>query len=230
MNHLKTKLTRFYGELRRRNVLNTIALYIVSCWIILQVGSVTFPIFDVKNDYYHWMLAIFIMLFPVAICISWFYNLTVHGFVRIAPFSERRMLNNMSPIIDRRMSLNQSRENIIRADGWYLLAETGPVEGLEYNVTDGITFGRAIECDITLLRSYISRFHAKFSIQDNNLYIEDLKSANGTVVNNEKIVKPRRLHNGDEIRFKDIVFKINEYSTQNQGDSMLDQTTLINNG
>jgi hypothetical protein len=182
MEYQKSKISRFYGELRRRNVLNTFILYVVTCWIILQVGTVAFPIFDIHNDYYYWLLGIFVVLFPVAICISWFYNITVHGFVRIAPFSERRILNNIPPLVDQRISVDKKNQAPVRLDGWYAKAESGPLQGLEYRIDDGVTIGRAIECEITLLRAYISRTHAKFSIEEDVLYIEDLNSSNGTSV------------------------------------------------
>ena len=229
MENQKNKISRFYGELRRRNVLNTIVLYVVSCWVILQVGNVVFPIFDIHNDYYYWLLGIFIVLFPVAICVSWFYNFTIHGFVRIAPFSERRMLNNIAPLVDQRISLDKTNEGPVRIDGWYAKAESGPVEGLEYRIDNGVTIGRAIECEITLLRSYISRLHAKFTVEEDVLYIEDLNSSNGTLVNNERINQRIRLYQGDEVQFKDIIFKINEYASQKQESLLLSQTTLIHN-
>jgi hypothetical protein len=229
MENQKSKISRFYGELRRRNVLNTIVLYIVTCWMILQVGTVAFPIFDIHNDYYYWLLGVFIVLFPAAIWVSWFYNFTIHGFVRIAPFSERRMLNNIAPLVDQRISLDSKNEAPVRLDGWYAKAVSGPVEGLEYRIDDGVTIGRAIECEITLLRSYISRLHAKFIIEEDALYIEDLHSSNGTLVNNERINERMRLYQGDEIQIKDIIFKINEYATQKQGSLLLSQTTLIHN-
>lgn len=229
MENQKSKISRFYGELRRRNVLNTCVLYIVSCWIIIQVGTVAFPIFDIHNDYYYWLLGIFIVLFPVAIGVSWFYNFTINGFVRIAPFSERRMLNNIAPLVDQRIFLDKKNEAPVRLDGWYIKAENGPVKGLEYRIDNGVTIGRAIECEITLLRSYISRLHAKFIIEEDVLYIEDLHSSNGTLVNNERINDRMRLYQDDEIQFKDIIFKINEYTTQKQGSLLLSKTTMIHN-
>ncbi|WP_339722661.1 FHA domain-containing protein [uncultured Paraglaciecola sp.] len=229
MENQKSKISRFYGELRRRNVLNTFVLYIVTCWIILQVGTVAFPIFEIHNDYYYWLLGIFIVLFPVVICISWFYNFTINGFVRIAPFSERRMLNNIAPLVDQRISLDKNTSAPVRLDGWYAKALSGPVEGLEYRIDNGVTIGRAIECEITLLRSYVSRMHAKFIIEEDMLFIKDLHSSNGTVVNNHRISEPMRLYQGDEVQFKDIIFKINEYTTQKQGSLLLSKTTLIHN-
>ncbi|MEP1447184.1 MAG: FHA domain-containing protein [Paraglaciecola sp.] len=229
MEKQKSKLSRLYGELRRRNVLNTIVLYIVTCWIILQVGSVAFPIFEIHNDYYYWLLGIFIVFFPVAVSISWFYNLTINGFVRIAPFSERRMLNNIAPVVDQRVSLDKNNKAPVRIDGWYVKAVSGPVEGLEYRIDNGVTIGRAIECEITLLRSYISRTHARFVVAEEILYIEDLNSSNGTLVNNKRINQRVRLYQGDEIQFKDIIFKIDEYATQKQSSLLLSKTTLIRN-
>ncbi len=49
----------------------------------------------------------------------------------------------------------------------------------------GVIIGRsAIDCDFVIDLPSVSRSHAKFSLIDNRLVIEDLGSANGTVLNN----------------------------------------------
>ncbi len=220
------KLSVIYGELRRRKVINTFVLYAVSCWIILQLGSIAFPILGVESDYFYWLLGIFILFLPVVLTISWFYKLTASGFIRVAPFTERRALNNIAPRSDRRASLTKKKE-LPGEHGWFIYAESGPVEGLEYNVVQPLTLGRAIECEITLLRSHISRHHARLQVVDDVLSVEDLGSSNGTYVNGKRIDGPRILHHGDELSFKDVVFRVKEYSSQVRNEALLNQTTVI---
>lgn len=49
----------------------------------------------------------------------------------------------------------------------------------------------------------VSRLHAVFTYQDDQIYLEDLNSTNGTRINGLQIMPGRacRLRNGDEIEF-----------------------------
>lgn len=228
MRNLANKFSHFYDNLRRRKIINTFVLYIVSCWVILQVSAIAFPIFGLDNKYFHWLLITFIVLFPVALTISWFFNFTGKGFVRVAPFTERRSLNNIAPHIDRRASQSHkgARQPDLK-DGWFIYAESGPLEGLEYKITDSIIIGRAIECDITLLRSYISRNHSRLQLTSDGLMIDDLDSSNGTFVNGKRISGSQKLFHGDEINFKDMMFSVREYVGQIRDEALLDQTTML---
>ncbi len=221
------KLGMIYGELRRRKVINTFVLYILSCWVILQVSAIAFPIFGLTNDYYHWLLGIFIVFLPVVLTISWHYQFTSGGFIRIAPFAERRALNNIEPRADRRLSLKNKNNRVTEHHGWFIYAEAGPVEGLEYNITQPVILGRAIECEITLLRSHISRHHARLQVVENVLTVEDMGSSNGTYVNGARITGQQILHHGDELSFKDVIFRVKEYSSQVRNEALLNQTTVI---
>jgi hypothetical protein len=227
MNRTSNKISKLYGELKRRKVLNTAVFYILTCWVILQVGDVAFPIFEIEQGHFHWILGVFVVLFPLALTISWFYNFSSVGFIRVSPFVERRTLENMAPRIDRRDSSSAENMSQISSDGWFIYAETGPVEGLEYHISKGVIIGRAIECDITLLRSYISRNHAYLQVQGECLIIEDLGSSNGTQVNGELIKGKQALQNGDEIRFKDVSFTIREYASTISNESMLAKTAVL---
>jgi hypothetical protein len=195
--------------------------------VILQVGDFAFPIFEIEQGHFHWILGVFVMFFPLALTVSWFYNFSSVGFIRVSPFVERRTLENMAPHIDRREPLSAENMSQIENDGWFIYAETGPVEGLEYHISKGVIIGRAIECDITLLRSYISRNHAHLQVQGEYLIIEDLGSSNGTQVNGELIKEKQALQNGDEIRFKDVVFTIREYVSCISNQSISAKTAVL---
>ena len=227
MSTMSNKISKLYCELKRRKVINTAVFYILTCWVILQVGDFAFPIFEIEQGHFHWILGIFVVLFPLALTVSWFYNFSSVGFIRVSPFVERRTLENMAPRIDRRESLSAQNMSQIESDGWFIYAETGPVEGLEYAISKGVIIGRAIECDITLLRSYISRNHAYLQVQGDSLIIEDLGSSNGTEVNGELVQGKQALQNGDEIRFKDVSFTIREYASTINNESMLAKTAVI---
>ena len=53
--------------------------------------------------------------------------------------------------------------------------------------------------DYLAAKSYVSRAHAKLTIEDGVFYIENLSGTNYTYVNNKKIVAKTELKNGDEL-------------------------------
>jgi pSer/pThr/pTyr-binding forkhead associated (FHA) protein len=89
----------------------------------------------------------------------------------------------------------------------YTLIEKEPMTGAERRVDSGSTIGRE-GCDITVSDPDVSRRHAKVSIDDEQLSIEDLGSTNGTFVNGERIDQPRRLSDGDEVRIGATVWVV----------------------
>jgi hypothetical protein len=220
-------ITKFYQELKRRRVINTALLYIVACWIIIQVISDVFPALAERDDYVYYALALFILGLVLTIFISWFYQITPQGIIKVPSFTERRRLNNVPPTADRRIALKKVDHGDLPTSGWSIFAETGPLENLEYPVNGTVTAGRALECEVTLLRSYISRKHAKFFLDERQLLIEDLNSSNGTRVNGVLISSPHELHHGDEVSFKDVVFRVKEDRSQFKDEAMLNQTTII---
>ncbi|MEY2425839.1 MAG: hypothetical protein QOI61_1411 [Actinomycetota bacterium] len=61
------------------------------------------------------------------------------------------------------------------------------------------TFGKA-RADVVLNDRTVSRLHAAVERVTGGWIIQDLGSKNGTFVNGARVVGPRALHNGDEIR------------------------------
>jgi DNA-binding winged helix-turn-helix (wHTH) protein len=59
--------------------------------------------------------------------------------------------------------------------------------------------GRGEECDITLADRQVSRQHIRIYKQDDQFFIEDLNSKNGTWVNGVQLKGSRPLRDGDEI-------------------------------
>ena len=75
-----------------------------------------------------------------------------------------------------------------------------------YPIESIITLGRNRENDIIIKDPYISKKHFKIVEDEERYYIEDLKSANGTYLNEERIFDVVRLKNGDIIRIGQIEF------------------------
>lgn len=91
------------------------------------------------------------------------------------------------------------RENF--NDAPVLLAQNGPLRGMNWVVDRQLTIGRGDDCDIIIHDRQVSRFHAEIKYSENgDFVIADLNSKNGTMVNGEMISKVVSLKDGDEIR------------------------------
>lgn len=85
-------------------------------------------------------------------------------------------------------------------DRAYLIVLAGRDVGRMYKLEQGPTvIGRSHTSAIRLNDDSISREHATISLSGSSVYIEDLGSANGTVVNGDTIVG-HELRDGDKIR------------------------------
>lgn len=83
------------------------------------------------------------------------------------------------------------------------------------SVTDEYTFeageiiiGRSRQCDIVLPSENVSRRHARLYTTRDGLFIEDLNSANGVIVNGRRILKPEELTDNSSARLGDYVLHI----------------------
>ena len=71
----------------------------------------------------------------------------------------------------------------------------------EIPIKPDMVVGRQAECDLQLTEGHASRRHARFSLADGAVWLEDLSSANGTFVNGTKISGKVKLSSGDRLRF-----------------------------
>ena len=84
----------------------------------------------------------------------------------------------------------------------YLLVLNGPSEGRKAAISisaQEFVIGRAETADLCISDSNLSRRHARITREWNDIYIEDLGSKNGIVVNGRKIGSPTRIKDGDRI-------------------------------
>ncbi|HLZ62430.1 MAG TPA: protein kinase [Ktedonosporobacter sp.] len=94
-----------------------------------------------------------------------------------------------------------------------LSIQNGPMAGRSYRFhQDVTTVGRGHGNDLVIAGHTVSRRHARlwFSAPDARWYLEDLQSANGTMVNNVRIYQVVALNDGDHINFGDeaVIFNI----------------------
>ena len=66
--------------------------------------------------------------------------------------------------------------------------------------------GRAFNSDIRLDDIHVSRAHAALEVRDGGVWLEDLGSSGGTLVNSEELTTPRAIHSGDRITLGTVEF------------------------
>lgn len=86
-----------------------------------------------------------------------------------------------------------------------LLCESGQMVGSDVEVSNDMTLGRIKGNTVTVDDPKASRKHLRLYKEEGAYYIEDLKSANGTYLNEVKITKTRIAY-GDRIRIGRTVF------------------------
>jgi TolB-like protein/Tfp pilus assembly protein PilF len=67
------------SELRRRNVLRMAVLYVIAAWLIMQVAEVLMSLAGLPAWAGRTILIVLAVGFPIAVAISWFYELTSQG-------------------------------------------------------------------------------------------------------------------------------------------------------
>ncbi|MEO1614839.1 MAG: SpoIIE family protein phosphatase [Planctomycetota bacterium] len=67
-----------------------------------------------------------------------------------------------------------------------------------------MSIGRHPDCDIVVDVGAVSRFHAKVTCQDDQFFVADLGSRNGTFLNGQMLAEKTSLREGDRIRISDI--------------------------
>lgn len=89
----------------------------------------------------------------------------------------------------------------------YLTDPTGREHLLE---DDAITIGRALENAIVITSKRVSREHASLHRDGWRVILEDLGSTNGTFLNDERLVEPAALHDGDRVKIGDVVLTFHD--------------------
>jgi len=69
----------FFAELKRRNVYKVAVAYAVVGWLLVQVTTQVFPIFEIPNWALRLIVLAIIIGFPIALMIAWAFELTPEG-------------------------------------------------------------------------------------------------------------------------------------------------------
>lgn len=88
------------------------------------------------------------------------------------------------------------------------VVEPQDLAGTIFPLGDELTVGRAAGCQITLDDTYASQIHARLFVRDDQLYVEDLGSTNGTYLNRRKVSAPMVVSLGDRIQIGSTVMEV----------------------
>ena len=81
------------------------------------------------------------------------------------------------------------------------ILEPAARRGETFALHDELTVGRGGGCGIVLDDTFVSQVHARVFRRDGEIWVEDLGSRNGTLVNGQPLTNAQRLRRGDTVQF-----------------------------
>jgi hypothetical protein len=94
---------KFLTELKRRNVYRAAVAYGVVAWFLTQLTTQIFPFFEIPNSAVRFVVIALAVGFPIAMLLSWLYELTPEGIVRtedVDPAQARSLQRTTGRILD----------------------------------------------------------------------------------------------------------------------------------
>jgi TolB-like protein/Tfp pilus assembly protein PilF len=73
---------KLFAELQRRNVYKVAVAYGVVSWLLIQIATQVFPIFEIPNWAPRLVIIVLTLGFPIALSVAWIYELTPEGIKR----------------------------------------------------------------------------------------------------------------------------------------------------
>lgn len=102
----------------------------------------------------------------------------------------------------------------------------GPSKGKVFTLNkDEIIIGRSKECTIKIPAKSVSKRHCRIWQEGDRLFIADLNSTNGTLVNGMKLERDMPLKSGDRIKLPVLEFEIT-YGEEGETQVALDELLL----
>src|SRR5438270_5330742 len=95
--------TNFLVELKRRNVYRAAVAYGVAAWFVTQLTTQVYPFFEIPNSAVRFVVIALAVGFPIAMLLSWLYELTPKGIVRtedLDPVQARSVQRASGRILD----------------------------------------------------------------------------------------------------------------------------------
>lgn len=142
-----------------------------------------------------WMIAVGVGLAAVLMAL----------FVILLLWSRKAKRHHRAPSAPGRQSDN-------RTDGIYMRLEviSGEYTGKrnEFSLHDELTIGSARSCDLVWKEPGVEPVHARIFLREGLIYLEDLGSAQGTLLGGMRLHEANRLRSGDEITVGSVRFRM----------------------
>lgn len=74
----------FFSELRRRRVIRTAVVYVAAAWVGIEVATTLIPVYGGSNTLERLAVGLILLGLPVAVTVSWLFDITPEGFKRDA--------------------------------------------------------------------------------------------------------------------------------------------------
>jgi TolB-like protein/cytochrome c-type biogenesis protein CcmH/NrfG len=81
---------KFFTELKRRKVYRVAAAYAVLAWLLIQIATQVFPFFEIPTWAVRLIIITLVLGFPVALLLSWVFDLTPAGIKRTEEVEEAK--------------------------------------------------------------------------------------------------------------------------------------------
>jgi adenylate cyclase len=82
----------FFAELKRRNVYKVALAYVVSGWLLIEIASLVFPLFEMPVEILKGLVVVVVAGFIAALIIAWFFEMTPEGMKRTEEISPNERL------------------------------------------------------------------------------------------------------------------------------------------
>jgi hypothetical protein len=94
-------------------------------------------------------------------------------------------------------------------DGWLVVERGGGLDqGQRLDLIGGLSIGRSKEADVQIDDRYASGIHARIFNRDARVFVEDMSSTNGTLLNDATLKGEAELLDGDVVRIGDTEFRL----------------------
>ena len=77
-------MSGFFEEVRRRKVYRVAAAYVIAAGFIIQISSAVFPVWELPNWTFRFVVVLLLIGFPIALILAWAYDVTPQG-IRATP-------------------------------------------------------------------------------------------------------------------------------------------------
>lgn len=96
---------KFFAELKRRKVYSVAIAYVVGGWALAQGIAQVLPVFDIPNWVVRLIVVLIVLGFPVALTLSWFFDITRYGIVRTPDRPSQTRVDFAEPFVSSEKSI-----------------------------------------------------------------------------------------------------------------------------